>query len=931
MNNPTLEKTNSPERPWYQIETSEALARLNVDPTRGLNEAEAQLRLAQYGPNELIDRGARSPWQILLGQLKGTMTMILIVAAVISMFLKEYEDGFAILAIVVLNTILGFTQEYRAEKSMAALKKMSVPQVRVRREGQVSEISSTAIVPGDIVLLEAGNTVPADGRMIESARLRVQESMLTGESEPVEKQTEALNGQDLPLGDQVNRVFMGTSVTYGRGTVVITETGMQTELGKIATMLQTVEKEETPLQRRLDQVGRFMGYAAVVIVIIVFALGLLRSEEPRLLFLTAISMAVAAVPEGLQTVVTISLSLGAQRMLKRNALIRKLTAVETLGSVTVVCSDKTGTLTENRMTVTVLEVAGCDLELTESGKFITGLPEKACVGVKPLLAGAALCNDAVLQPASNGTEPPAVQGSSTFAAIQPVIQGDPTETALVEAALRYGLDKNELERILPRVAELPFDSDRKRMTTVHLLDPNWPIPQSLKSLVRGIGMESNYLILTKGAVDSLLEVCSHAWVEDHAEPLDAAWRERILAANNGHAQNGIRVLGVAFKTESFETAELVDESLEQDLTFLGLIGMIDLARPEAHDAVRTAHTAGIKTVMITGDHPLTAAHIARDLDIAKDGDRTMTGQELARLSVEELESQAEYVSVYARVSPEHKLKIVQALQEKNHIVAMTGDGVNDAPALKKADIGVAMGITGTDVAKESADMVLLDDNFATIIYAVEEGRRIYANILKFLKYALASNTGELLVMLIAPFLGMPLPLLPLQILWINLVTDGLPGLALTYEPAEPDSMRRPPRNPNESIFANNMGVDIIWIGILLAITSLGMGFWAWRVGDIHWQTMIFTTLTLAQMGNVMALRSDTQTLGELGLLSNKPLLGSVILTFALQMAVIYVPFLQGVFHTYPLPAGDLAISLGVSLIVFFAVELVKVIRRRSVK
>ncbi|NOZ29425.1 MAG: cation-translocating P-type ATPase [Chloroflexi bacterium] len=926
---------------WYRRDPVDVLARLETDAERGLSQAEAQRRLAEYGPNELIEHGLKSPWLILWEQLTAMMVVILIVAAVVSAALGDYKDAIAIVAIVVLNAVLGFTQEYRAEKAMAALKKLSVPTVKVRRDGHVQEISARELVPGDIVLLEAGDLVPADGRLLESINLRVQEAALTGESEPVEKSPGALDYEDLPLGDRRNMVYMGTVVTYGRGVAVVTATGMHTELGRIAEMIQTVKREPTPLQRRLEQLGHGLAVAALVIVAVVFVLGVLRGEDLRLMFLTAISLAVAAVPEGLPAVVTIALALGAQRMLRRRALIRKLPAVETLGSVTVICSDKTGTLTENRMTVTVLDVAGKTVSLTEvlqRGQPVwtrfgnphpapeapaeeaaaPDLPEADARGeetldpsLQLLLAGAALCNDAILEPVDDG--------SGRLRAL-----GDPTEGALVVAAAQFGLLKAELERALPRIAEVPFTSERKRMTTVHRVPSSQEQrPAWLPSLGDGAAV-----VFTKGAVDTLLEVSSQVWVDGRVEPLDDQWRRRIQAANDRLAQDGMRVLGVAYRLLEAPPADGEEETLERDLIFVGLVGMIDPPRPEVKEAVQTCKTAGIRPIMITGDHPLTARHIAQELGIATDG-RVITGQDLARMDIEELETIVEEVPVYARVSPEHKLKIVQALQDQGHIVAMTGDGVNDAPALKKADIGVAMGITGTDVAKEAADMVLLDDNFATIVAAVEEGRTIYDNIRKFIKYTLTSNTGEIWVMLAAPFLGMPLPLLPLQILWVNLVTDGLPGLALTLEPAERDTMRRPPHHPQESIFGRGMSWDILWGGLLMGLVSLGMGYWAWSAAHPTWQTMVFTTLTLSQMGNALAIRSERDSLFRIGLLSNKPLLGAVLSTFILQLAVIYVAPLQGIFKTVALPPGDLAISLALSTVVFWGMELRKWLSRRK--
>lgn len=915
---------------WYQLDPQEVTQQLKTNIETGLSADEVARRREEYGPNELIERKAKGPLAILWEQLTGVMVVILIISAVISLILGEFTDALVILIIVVLNALLGFSQEYRAEQAMAALKRMAVPHVRVRRDGRLQEVTAVELVPGDVFLLEAGNAIPADARLIETANLRVQEAVLTGESEAVEKQTGRLTGENLPLGDRVNMVYMGTIVTYGRGTAVVTETGMSTQLGKIADMIQGVGVEKTPLQRRLEQLGRGLAIAALGIVAFVFVLGLLRGESARVMFQTSISMAVAAVPEGLPAVVTIALALGAQRMLQRRALIRKLPAVETLGSVTVICSDKTGTLTQNRMTVTVVDVAGNSLNLQQrlrnfSPSVYHDDPVESLLLETPAvvltLAGGALCNDATLEAVAN--EP------GNFSAV-----GDPTEGALVIAAARAGLWKGELDQAFPRIAELPFDSERKRMTTVHL-----PVLERVPHILNPFQDErpdffspDHCLVITKGAVDSLLDVSDWVWSKGDAEPLDDQWRDRILKANNEMAENGMRVLGVAFRQRENALMDDPNDPPESKLIFVGMVGMIDPARPEVQDAVHTAQMAGIHPVMITGDHPLTASYIARELGIAPHRSRIITGRELDSMSVEQLESVVEEVPVYARVSPEHKLKIVQALQNHGHIVAMTGDGVNDAPALKKADIGVAMGITGTDVTKEASDMILLDDNFATIVAAVEEGRRIYDNIRKFIKYTMTSNAGEIWVMLLGPFFGMPLPLTPLQILWVNLVTDGLPGLALTMEPPERDTMQRPPFSPKENIFGRGMGRDILWIGLLMGLISLVSGLIYWRPGSptssAVWQTMVFTTLTIAQMGNALATRSNRDTIFQIGILSNKALLGSVLLTFVLQLAVIYLPFMNDAFSTVPLSLTDLVISFALASVVFIAIELVKWIRQR---
>ena len=900
---------------WYRITVQETLQSLGTNAETGLTSTEVQERLDRYGPNELIERGKKSAWWILLEQFKEVMVIVLIIAAIVSALLGEYTEVVVILAIVVLNAILGFSQEYRAEQAMAALKKMAVPSVRVRRDGRIQEVSSTELVPGDIILQEAGNLVPADSRMIETVNLKVQESALTGESDPVEKLTDVRSGDDVPLGDQYNMLFMGTVVTYGRGTAVVTETGMDTELGHIADLIQEVGDKKTPLQRRLAQLGKTLALVALVIIAFVVVTGLLRGDDLETLFLTGVSLAVAAIPESMPAVVTITLALGSQRLLQRNALIRKLPAVETLGSVTVICTDKTGTLTENRMTVTILDVAGNteDLEtlVDRRGKLVRARlvsddsdPELNALSV--LVCAGALCNDAVLDTDSQG--------------VQRAI-GDPTEGALLLAANTLGFDKGELEAECPRVAEVPFTSERKRMTTIHKLSPEI---QQTHMPWQG----APYILLTKGAIDGLIEISDRVLYGSQVVPMDETMRKRILDANAQFAQQGQRVLGVAFRVLDSVDSTISEDQMETGEVFVGLIAMMDPPRPEVKEAVATAKKAGIRPVMITGDHPLTAVQIAKDLSIT-DNDNYLSGQDLAQMTQKKLEDLVEDVSVYARVAPEHKLDIVKALQNEGEIVAMTGDGVNDAPALKRADIGVAMGITGTDVSKESADMVLLDDNFTTIVAAVEEGRTIFDNIRKFIKYTLSSNTGELFLMLIGPMLGMPLPLLPLQILWVNLITDGLPGLALAEEKGERGIMERSPFNPKESIFSRGLGSQIIWIGILLGIVSLGVGMIYW-LNDPNgpWQTMIFTTLVLAQMGNALATRSSRDSLFRIGLFSNRLMVGAVMLGFVLQLLLIYVPIFQTVFKTQPLSMQDLFICLIASAVVFVVLELSKLVKRR---
>ena len=900
---------------WYQIEPQAAVKELGSNSASGLNQAEAARRLSELGRNELIERGIKSPWLIFLDQMKELMVVILIVAAVISALLGDYSDAIAIGAIVVLNAVLGFSQEYRAEKAMAALKKLAVPSVKVRREGEVDEISAVELVPGDIVLLEAGNFVAADCRVLQSADLQTQEAALTGESLPVRKTSEAMGQPDLALADRRNMVYMGTYITAGRGEAVVAETGMRTELGRIAGMIQTVKQEATPLQKRLAQLGKVLAAAALFLVLIIFVLGWLRGEDLEILFLTAVSIAVAAVPEGLPAVMTIALTLGAQRMLKRKVLIRKLSAVETLGSVTVICSDKTGTLTENQMAATIFQVADRRVELDDrtSDDYRKEFPELERPEFSLMLTGTALCNDAVMR-------------SNEGALNSSVPLGDPTETALVVAAARSGLLKPELEQLLPRVAEIPFTSERKRMTTVHRYPAaQGPLPKGIRIACQE--NPSSLIAFTKGAVDVLLGISNSVWVNARREPLDDAWRDHLAAENDKLAANGMRVLGVAFRCLGSRPPKTEADELERELIFIGMIGMIDPPRPEAASAVATCKKAGIRPMMITGDHPLTARYIAAQLGISDNG-TVVTGPQIERTSPGELEQLTVSTPVYARVSPEHKLRIVEGLHRRGEIVAMTGDGVNDAPALKRADIGVAMGITGTDVSKEAADMVLLDDNFASIVAAVEEGRVIYDNIRKFIRYILATNSGEIWLMLVAPLFGMPLPLLPLQILWMNLVTDGLPALALGVEPPESDAMLRPPRPPGESMFARGMGRQIVWVGMLMGLLSLAVGYGYWNANNASWQTMVFTTLTLSQMANVMAIRSERRSLFEIGLKSNLPLLGAVGLTVIFQLSLIYVPFLQSIFKTVALPVPDLVLAVLVSSAIFWAVELEKWFLRR---
>lgn len=906
---------------WHTLTVAETVATLETDVDNGLSERQLQRRLQQFGQNKLEERGGRKAWTILWEQLTSVMVLILIAAAVVSALLGKVTETVAIASIVLLFTVLGFAQEYRAERAMAALRRLAIPFVRVIRGGAQQEVSADELVPGDVVLLEAGNLIPADLRLLESSNLRVQESILTGESEPVEKETGAYEVSSMPLGDRRNMGYMGTTATYGRGKGVVVETGMATELGKIADLIQDVEPEATPLQQRLDQVGKLLALLGVIAAALVLAIGVYLNEPVDEMFLTAVSVAVAVVPEGLPAVVTVTLALGAQRMLRRNTLIRKLPAVETLGAVTVICSDKTGTLTENRMTVTVIDVAGHFLELTGTSAShpAPSLEQDGTIGSPDLsqqppaigmtLAAGALCNDASLQP-----DPTTGRYS---------VIGDPTEGALLVAAAQAGLELEALAHTMPRVAELPFDSERKRMTTVHELPAR---PGEVHPILRALRPEGNHLAITKGSVDGLLSISEYIWTEEGVFPLDDMWRERIERANEQLAQNGMRVLGMGYRWLGEPT-----DVAEANLIFVGLTGMIDPPRPEVKDAVAKCQTAGIRPVMITGDHPLTARFIAYDLGISQNG-RLKTGLMLDEMSDADLAEVVDDVSIFARVTPANKLEIVKVLQQKGHVVAMTGDGVNDSPALKKADIGIAMGITGTDVTKEASDMVLLDDNFATIVQAVEEGRVIYDNIRRFVKFSIAGNVGKLAVMLLAPLvLGMPVGLLPLQLLWLNLMTDGLLGLGLGVEPAEKGTMRRPPRVPQASIFSEGLGTHVLWVGALIGAVALLAGYLTLDQPDDTWQTMIFTTLAFLQVGQAMASRSSRESLFTMGLRSNPVLLGLAILTIVLQLLVIYVPFLDRFFNVVPLSSTELLLAAVLGNTAFWAIEIEKWFLRRQTR
>ncbi|GAB4433939.1 MAG: cation-translocating P-type ATPase [bacterium] len=875
---------------WHNLELSEVYKKLNTS-SKGLSSENVKERLAQYGPNELVEKKRKTAIEMFIDQFKDFMIIVLLAAAVVSGFLGEVADTIAIVVIVIINAIIGFIQEYRAEKAIEALKKLASPFASVIRNGKTQNIPANELVVGDIVLLEAGNAVPADLRLVESHQLKVAEAALTGESEAVEKNTVKINDAEVPLGDRKNMAYKGTYVSYGRGTGVVVATGMNTELGSIATMLQEEEEVKTPLQKRLASFGKKLAIIVLIICAIVFGIGILRGESPILMLLTAISLAVAAIPEALPAVVTISLALGAKKMVKQNALIRKLPAVETLGSVTYICSDKTGTLTLNKMTVEEVYINNTISKVSE----MKTPSEHSFLFFKAF----SLCNDAKTNSDGN-------------------LIGDPTETALLELSLKMGFKKDDLERALPRIAEIPFDSERKLMTTVHKI---------ADGVFKDFLVKAKYVVFTKGAVEELLNKSDNILVGTEFKTIQ---HEEIHKVVNKMAAEGLRVLGVAVKFLEEKPENISSETLERGLTLIGLAGMMDPPREEAKEAVKLCKSAGIIPVMITGDHPLTARAIAKRIGIVEEDDHAIiTGRELERLSLEEFEEKVEHIRVYARVAPEQKLKIIKALQDKGHFVAMTGDGVNDAPALKRADIGIAMGITGTDVSKESAHMILLDDNFATIVKAVKEGRKIYDNIRKFIKYLLTTNSGEIWTLFLAPIIGLPIPLLPIHILWMNLITDGLPALSLSLEPEEKDIMMRKPRHPKESIFAHGLGYHAIWVGLVMAASVLFVQAWSIITGHAHWQTMVFTTICLTQLGHALAIRSEKESLFKQGIFSNKALLGAILISFVAQLLTIYVPFLNKIFKTEPLELTELLFCIGLSSIVFFVVELEKFIKRRA--
>lgn len=920
---------------WHSLSTDEVLQKLKAPVDAGLNTEEAARRLASYGPNQLKEKPKRSFFSMVVEQFKSFVILLLVVASIISMILGEWVDAGAILAIVLLNAILGVIQESRAEEALAALKKMAAPEAQVIRDGKRVSIRSADVVPGDIVLLEAGNYIPADVRLIEAVNLRVEEAALTGESVPVEKNASLILDSSASLGDRRNTAFMGTVVAYGRGKGVVTSTGMHTQLGLIANMLQAVDEEQTPLQRKLDQLGKTLGWACLGVCAIVFGVGMVQGGNPLHLFMTAVSLAIAAVPEGLPAIVTISLALGMQEMISRHALIRRLSSVETLGSATVICSDKTGTLTQNEMTVTRLwvdreffAVSGQGYE--PKGEFFHD-SEKVNLDDYPAVRTAlwvgALNNDAMLE------ELPAEDGGTTVRMV-----GDPTEGSMLVAAYKAGALSSTLQRSYPRENEIPFDSERKRMVTIHAIKE--PHAEDISPFVDETHKDG-YAIAIKGAPDIVLNLCNRYQPMDDKAPLpmDAEMRQRVLDANDSMTKDALRVLGVAYRIVKEMPEKVSAMEIEKDLVFAGLIGMIDPARPEVAPALKEAATAGIRTIMITGDYPNTAKAIAENIGLLRPGHQVLTGAQLDAIADDKLIAEVEKTDVFARVSPEHKMRIVDALRANDEVVAMTGDGVNDAPAIKRADIGVAMGITGTDVAKETADMVLTDDNYVSIVSAVEQGRIIYSNIRKFVYFLISCNLAEILIIfipttfgwLIPRLAGLPAdqlaPLAPIQLLWLNLVTDGAPALALGKEKGDPDIMEQKPRPPKESIINKSMLTGVLIITLAISAVTL-LAFWIGLGHDIKYaETMAFVTLALAELPIAYTARSERYPLVKIGLFSNKWMNLAVIISVVLVLAVVYIPFLNPVFNTEPLSLNEWELILPLLLLPAVLAEGTKYLKR----
>lgn len=883
---------------WYQLTSEEVLQLQQVDTQQGLPWEEAWKRQGEAGRNELTEGHRVSPITLLLNQFKDFMVLVLLGATLISGLLGEYLDAITIVVIIVMNGILGFTQEFRAERSLRALKELSAPNANVWREGAVHQIPARDLVPGDIILLESGDRIPADVRFLETNGVYIEESALTGESVAVSKQTGAIAQDEVPLGDQRNLGFMGTMVSRGTAKAIVVRIGMNTEMGKIADLIQNTESMETPLQHRLEQLGKILIIVAIALTVLVVVAGIMHGQQPYAMFLAGVSLAVAAIPEGLPAIVTIALALGVQRMIKRKAIVRKLPSVETLGCASVICSDKTGTLTQNKMTVTHLWVGGDVLEVTGDGYTPVGDiqigGQSADLLKNPslnrLLHVSVLCNNATLY--EEKQELKRKKGKDAKENVVSVwnIKGDPTEGALVVLSAKSGITQESLSDKYKRIAEFPFDSERKRMSVL-------------------VTSENGRMACTKGAPDVLLQHCSYILWDGKVIPFTSTLKQKVMAANEGMARSALRVLGIAYK-ELKSTDRYDDyETVETGLIFIGLTGMIDPPRKEVREAISKCRKAGIKTVMITGDHQTTAEAIAKQLGMIQGSGVSLSGQQLASMSDEDLEAKVNDTYVYARVSPEHKLRIVKALQRKGHVVAMTGDGVNDAPAIKAADIGIAMGITGTDVSKEASSLILSDDNFSTIVAAIEEGRGIYENIRKFIRYLLASNVGEIMTMFIAMMAGLPLPLVPIQILWVNLVTDGLPAMALGVDQAEKDLMQHKPRSAKENIFARRLGWKIISRGILIGICTLA-AFWLVLRADpsdaatlLKAQSVAFATLVMAQLIHVFDCRSS-RSIFHRNPLQNRYLVLAVLSSLILMLAVMYVDTLQPIFKTVPLGWKD---------------------------
>lgn len=891
---------------WYQQKKEDLLGQLESDTESGLSSQEVESRLVKYGPNELKEEDKKGLWSKIVAQFSDFLILILLAAALISAFVGEVQDSIVILAIVLVNAALGIYQEGRAEKSLEALKKMASPNAKVVRNGNTEEVPANSLVPGDIVVLETGDIIPADIRLIESSKLKIEEASLTGESVPVEKKSSTVFDEEVDLGDRENMAFMSTIINYGRGKGIVVSTGHDTEIGKIATLIQTFDDEMTPLQKKLNQLGKILGIITIIVSALVFVVGSIQGRDILEMFMVAVSLAVAAIPEGLPAIVTIVLALGMNKMVEKNAIVKKLLAVETLGSTSVICSDKTGTLTQNEMTVTKLYTDGKVMDVTgggyrPEGEFILNSQSVSVddnPSLKTLLSIGILTNDSQLVDAEEGYK----------------ILGDPTEGALVSLAGKANMIKDEMDKQYSRVEELPFDSDRKMMSTFH---SNF--------------IEGKIASFTKGAPDIVIDRCDYIYLNKQVVPFTPDLKEEVLQVNSSFAKNALRVLAYAYREYDELPSEIDSDINEKSMIFVGLTGMIDPPRQEAKEAIKKCKEAGIKTVMITGDYKETAFAIAKELGMAESEEQAMMGSELDKLSDEELKEVVKKINVYARVSPEHKVRIVSALKANGDVTAMTGDGVNDALALKRADIGVAMGITGTDVAKNTSEMILTDDNFASIVAAVEEGRVIFSNIKKFVHFLLSCNIGEIILVFTAILMNLEVPLLPIQLLWLNLVTDSFPALALGVEKGEPDIMEQKPRDSKESIIDRSMIANISFQSIAVGVSSLLAYIWAldkYPLDLDNARTITFATLITAELLRAYSSRSFKYTLAKIGIFSNKAMVRATALSFSLMIAVLYVPFLQDIFYTFAMGLSDWLIVLSFAFFPLIAGELVKVVRNR---